>query len=87
MFTRLYRIQVTHIRFDDQHQVIVLPATYPDVHTANMEARDLAEIEYCIPSIETGRCTRGADGGPQEWVVCNVGDESSVRIVIRVIAT
>lgn len=50
-----------------------------------MEARDLAEIEYCIPNIEMGRCVRYGPGVPEEWTVGSVDDDESVRIVVRVV--
>jgi hypothetical protein len=81
----MYRIRLTHVDADSPPQVTMLPQTYSSLNAANTEARDLAEIEYCIPNIEEARCMRSGPGVPEEWTVGDASDGLHVRLVITVI--
>lgn len=81
----MYRIRLTHVDADNPIQVTVLPQVFSSLDAANMEARDLAEIEYCIPNVEEARCMRSGPGIPEEWTVGDATDQLHVRLVITVI--
>lgn len=87
-----YRIQLFYpppSYSDDPPLSELLPQQYEHLHHANAEARDLAEIEYCIPDVETAVCISGQGEDVAEvWTVGEIGrgfGMEGVRVVIRVV--
>jgi len=67
----------------------LLPQKYDNLRTVNADARDLAEIEYCIPDVETAVCVSGVGEDVLEvWTVGEIGrgfGMEGVRVVVRVV--
>jgi hypothetical protein len=67
----------------------LLPGKYYSLCAVNAEARDLAEIEYCIPDVETALCVSGSGQDVLEvWTVGEIGrgfGMEGVRLVVRVV--
>jgi hypothetical protein len=69
--------------------VTLLPERYYNLETVNAEAGYLAEVEYCIPGVETAICVSGSGQDVLEvWTVGEIGRGHGmvgVRVVVRVI--
>jgi hypothetical protein len=83
--TMPYRIQITHYHSGHEFHKEMLPNAFDNLDGANLAARDLAEIEFCIPNAEAARCRMMGPGVLEEWTVGDAWDGSHVRISVRVI--